>query len=136
MSRGFKISRQECYEIQPKTRVDWLNEFVKNIEKADNNSKTAVEAARERDKNQNLLDQIVSIVSGKPVLNRNTVDSKVQELQERTGLKEYLKRQAQIEANELPDFLKKKLSNDTIQRLTDYIRNHVDSLKGNFKVPP
>jgi hypothetical protein len=80
-------------------REDWLNDFADKLAKSDNEPKNAVEAARQRNQ-KSMLDQISSIVGNKPV--HSSVDSVVQEMQERTGLKEYLRRQSEKSFDNMP----------------------------------
>jgi len=94
MSRGnYRFSRGQNHDYVRGERVDWLDRFADSVagenENGQNGQKSAVEVARNRS-HQSLIDQINSIVSNKPV--HATVESKVQEMQERIGLKEYLKR--------------------------------------------
>lgn len=60
---------------------DWLDRFAAELG-------TVVEQARERNSQHSLHDQINSVVNNMPL---RTVDSLVQDMQERTGLSQYLK---------------------------------------------
>ena len=89
MSRGFKINRHS-YDYAASERVDWLDSFADKIEEA--SQTTAVEVARQRSQ-VTMHDQISSIMmGGTPSSSYATVDDAVRDMQERTGLGEYLKR--------------------------------------------
>jgi uncharacterized protein (DUF849 family) len=82
MSRSFKVNRNGHDYIRSE-RVDWLDQFANNIDKA---SKTAVEVARDRSE-QSVHERIHSIMNNQ---SGRTVESVVTDMQERTGLKSYL----------------------------------------------
>ena len=88
MSRGFKINRHN-FDYAASERVDWLDSFADNIDKA--SQTTAVQVARERSK-VTVHDQINAIMMGGSSNSYATVDDAVRDMQERTGLGEYLKR--------------------------------------------
>lgn len=90
MSRGFKITRSDYSDKDSSDRVGWLDDFASKLELISNSPKSAVEVARSRNQ-QSILDQISQIVSRKTVTTKS-FESAVQELQERVGLKEYIKR--------------------------------------------
>lgn len=123
MSRGgFKIQRADYSQTERSDKVPWLEAFFQNQA-----GKTAVEVARSR----NMNDQISSILFGP----QGTVESKVQELQERTGLKAFLS-QAQggtpksAEVNFLP-----KLNPDLRNKIMNFIQNKVNAHHGLISVP-
>lgn len=120
MSRGgFKITRNDYCDKDTSDRVDWLDEFAKKLANKEKlpPPKSAVEAARMRDQ-QSLLDQISSIMGNKAV--HSSVESVVQEMQERTGLKEYLRRQSNAQ---LPG--KKTAAAEVFQNFSQNIRNNI-----------
>lgn len=90
-----KVSRQ--YGLVDKANVEkqpeWVSDFAKLYALALSDKQvTVVDVARERDKvvlSENILERISNMVSSKPRF--ATVDDVVQDLRERTGIKEYLK---------------------------------------------
>lgn len=143
MSRGgFKITRTTMGEDSG-DRVDWLDAFARKIEEVSKSPVNAVEAARARDQ-RSLLDQISSIVS-RQAGPSFSVEDKVQEYQDKTGLKEYLRRMsavkeeerkklAQEDQSELPDNFSKfpeNIKND----IKTFIRNKCETHHGNIQVP-
>jgi len=144
MSRGFKITRSDYSDKDSSDRVGWLDDFAKKLEAISNAPKSAVEVARNRNQ-QSILDQISQIVSKKTITSKN-FESAVQELQDRVGLKEYLKRvsasenildgQKQISNHNLGEIFK-DLPKDVIQDIDDFIRNMIEyTHHGNIQVPP
>lgn len=147
MSRGgFKINRQS-YDYVRSERVPWLDEFADNIERA---STTAVEVARQRG-GVSYHDQVSSIVNDQSA--HTTVESLVNEIQERVGLKEYMQRvseQEQIDktataaecgcgkdcecAVEIRDILS-DLAEDVIDKVTNYCQNFIATHRGHVAVP-
>lgn len=94
MSRNRGFSRDEfTYTSAPTS--SWLTEFATEWEKKA--TVTAVEAARQRQIDADFYSQISSIVSGNK--KHATVESIVEEYQELTGLKKYLKTLAEQEEN-------------------------------------
>lgn len=87
MRGGSKINKTS-YEYARSERVDWLDAFAEEYSKTEGAAKSAVEVARERSQ-QSVYEQISSIVGN---VSHHTVDSKIKEMQDRTGLTEYLKR--------------------------------------------
>lgn len=142
MSRGgFKITRTSMGESSG-DRVDWLDSFARKIEEASKSPTNAVDVARVRDQ-RSLLDQISSIVSRQA---KGSVEDKVQEYQDKTGLKEYLRRMSAIKeeerkklaqestVGELPESFNnfpEKLRND----IKTFIRNKCETHHGNIQVP-
>lgn len=105
--------------------ADWLDIFAKEYAKTTKN-KSAVEAARERTKS--IHEQISSIMG----VSGHTVESKVKELQDRTGLTEYLKRFASTEeTKEMFAKFSPKMRKD----LKNTIYNIVSSNRGNIEIP-
>lgn len=138
MSRGgFKITRNDYYEVDPGDKIDWLDRFAKEFEKteAKQEPKSAVEVARLRN-HQSIVDQISAIVGNRP--GHSSVESAVQDYQERTGLKEYLRRQsaqqepAKKTANVQPfQNLDPKLRDDVIS----FIKNRIETHRGLVPLP-
>ncbi len=120
MSRGgFKINRTS-YEKECGDRVDWLDAFAEQFAKTEA-GKSAVQVARERDQQaQSIHDQISSIFNNPS----QTVESKVKDMQERTGLTEYLKRVA-VEQEKEGAFAKfgPKMEQDILSYLGNRVRN-------------
>lgn len=129
-----KIMRSDCSEIERGDRVGWLDNFANKIAEISTKSETAVSAARARD-HKSIVDQISSIMSGRPN-NSSSVEGAVQDMQERIGLKEYLRK---INASgdvstdlpksfsDLPEKLRENIKN--------YISNTIDTHHGNIHVP-
>lgn len=144
MSRGgLKITRVTMGESRG-DRVDWLDAFAKNIEEASKSPLNAVEQARARNE-QSLLDQISNIMSRK-VRDASSVEDKVREYQDKTGLNEYLRRMsaakeaerkktAQEESvGELPESFN-KFSDKIKGDIRTFIRNKCETHHGNIQVP-
>src|SRR3990167_3110466 len=136
MSRGgFKIRRNS--EQESGDRVDWLDAFARKIEEASKSPRNAVEQARARDQ-RSLLDQITHIVSRQP--QHSSVESKVQEYQDKTGLREHLRRMSAKEealaktAEELPESFK-KLPDKVVDDIKNFVRNICETRHGNIQVP-
>ena len=140
MSRGgFKVRRADYSEHESGNRVDWLDSFARKVEEISDKPRNAVEVARSRDY-RSLVEQISSIMSRRPAT-QNAVETKVQELQQRTGLTEWLRRQAQAaEAEmktgeeELPQLFK-KLSPEVQENVKAFIANLIATHHGNIHVP-
>lgn len=142
MSRGgFKITRTTMGENSG-DRVDWLDSFARKIEEVSKSPITAVEAARSRDQ-QSILDQISSIVSRQ--YKSNSVEDKVQEYQDKIGLKEYLRRvsvskenaqkkMAQEVIGDLPESFK-KFPQNLINDIKTFVMNKCETHHGNIQVP-
>lgn len=125
MSRGgFKISRSDYSEIDRGDKVDWLEDFAKNLEAKNNQPpKSAVEAARQRN-DQSFYDQISSIVGNKPAT--NSVEGIVQQMQERTGLREYLRRQSEKQIKNTK--VAQEVSNDVFGHLGPKLKETILAL--------
>lgn len=142
MSRGgFKITRSDYYETDSSDRIDWLDRFARDLDKKNSEPKSAVEVARARN-NQSIIDQINSIVGNKP--RHSNVESLVQEMQERTGLKEYLQRnsasQTQSKVAALPEQNEKKvilenLNNKLREKIINFIKNRIETHRGLVSLP-
>jgi coenzyme F420-reducing hydrogenase delta subunit len=142
MSRGgFKITRTSMGENSG-DRVDWLDSFARRIEEVSKLPVNAVEQARNRDQ-RSMLDQISAIVSKQS--KHSTVEAKVQDYQDKIGLKEYLKRMsldkeverkkiAQEDIDELPEYFN-KFSDKIREDIKNFIRNKCDTHHGNIQVP-
>lgn len=146
MSRGgFKITRvsdsapQSPLEENKSNgdRVNWLDAFARQLEAVSNNPNTAVDAARTRNSQQSMLDQISSILNNKA---HATVESKVQDYQDKTGLKEYLRRlsvvkdQNQKFASQLPSTFDTMSAQDK-EDIVNFLRNKCETHHGNIQVP-
>lgn len=143
MSRGgIKITKTTMGESSG-DRIDWLDSFAQKIEQASKSPLNAVDAARSRDQ-RSLLDQISSIMS-RQSRQSSSVEDKVQEYQDKIGLKEYLRRMSAHEEDrkkiaqedsmgELPknfDKFSDKIKND----IKTFIRNKCKTHHGNIQVP-
>lgn len=130
MSRGgFKINRNS-YEYARSERVDWLDNFADQFAK--DHPKSAVEVARERDQRaQSIHDQIRSIIFNNP---HHTVESKVKEMQDRTGLTEYLKRAADESATNKNDIFA-KFGPQMKQDIISFCKNRISSYRGQIAIP-
>ena len=144
MSRGGPKITRSGKDYESSEMPNWLGRFADTLD-ASGKPKNAVEVARVRDQqaqDYSILNQISRSVSNKSV--HATVDSKVEELCERTGLNEYLKRlssddsklKVKAEASEpdvqitvnLPESLAKykNCSEDII----NYIKNTIENMHG------
>lgn len=123
MSRGgFKINRSDYSEIDRGDKVDWLEDFAKNLQAKNNQPpKSAVEVARQRD--QSFYEQISSIVGNKPAT--NSVEGVVREMQERTGLREYLRRHSSSESTSK---FGQQVSNDVFAHLDPKLKESILAL--------
>lgn len=113
------------------SRVDWLDSFADAIVKADQQPKNVVESARARNY-ESLLEQLNSIMSGKAKA-AGSVDAKVKELQERTGLAEYLKlvnAQKEITAQDMLEVSDQEILPDIPEDLKEKIKIFVDNIIG------
>ena len=107
-------------------RVNWLDQFADSVVKA--STITAVEVARNRQQSSSpIYETINSIMMGRSAF--SSVDEKVQDMQERTGLKVYLQRVSQEQnkvdkiASEGPfGDLDKSLREDIINYSTNVVR--------------
>lgn len=126
MSRGGpKIQRADYSQTERSDKVPWLEAFFQA--EASKNPKTAVEVARSRNQmTPSMSDQISSILFGP----KGTVESKVQELQERTGLKAFLSQAQDGSLNFLPN-LNPELKN----KIINFIKNKVNTHHGLISVP-
>lgn len=139
MSRGgFKIEKlsdDETYSTYEK-RVDWLDAFAA---KAQQIAPNAVEAARQRDA-QSIIDQISNIMGNKV---EKTVASIVDDYQNKTGLKAYLKRMSDSQeagatktAQEAPlSQIFDNLSETDKEDILTFVRNKCESSFGGVQVP-
>lgn len=136
MSRGeFKLNKNS-YEYARGERVDWLDAFAENYAEATKIApdKTAVQVARERQ--QSTYDQISSIVGN--TFQHATVESKVQEMQERTGLTAYLQSMASMTpeegAQKILDVFAQfgpKMQED----LMNFCKNKIAAHRGQISIP-
>lgn len=141
MSRGgFKITRTCDSE-----RVDWLDSLAEKVNEVSKHPITAVESARARNQ-QSILDQITSIVS-RQMSGFSSVEDKVQDYQDKTGLKEYIRKlHAQKNQNkktaqegvgteqELPKIFN-KFPENVKEGIKNFIRNKCETHHGNIQVP-
>lgn len=143
MSRGgIKITRTTMGESSG-DRVEWLDAFARKVEEVSKSPLNAVESARARDQ-RSLLDQISSIVS-RQGRSSFSVEDKVQEYQDKTGLKEYIRRMsaakeaerkkiAQEDQLELPESFN-KFSDNLKNDIKTFVRNKCETHHGNIQVP-
>lgn len=140
MSRGgSKINRADGDYERSSSMPKWLSNFADSLEK----QKSAVQVARERDHEghqYSILNQISNMVSDKP--RHATVDSIVNEMRERTGLDDYLKRisaksadikkNLKVEANKTESSLPKSLSKykNCSDDIINYINNTIENSHG------
>lgn len=146
MSRGgFKITRSDYYEVDPGDRIDWLDSLAQDLAKKETTAdpKSAVEVARARN-NQSIIDQINSIVGNKP--RHSSVEGIVQEMQERTGLKEYMKRMSSTEPKQgkvaaIPnEEVKKKIIFEKFgpsirEKIINFVKNRIATHRGRVPLP-
>jgi len=134
MSRGgFKIKRTSD-EYAASERVSWIDQFADDIQKA---SKTAVEVARQRSE-VSLHDQVSSVMHNKPA--HSSVESLVQELQDRAGLSEYLRRNAdasgegKVAATDY-DGIFANVKQSVKEDIINYCKNTIATHRGQTTVP-
>jgi hypothetical protein len=135
-----KITRQDCHEYVRSERVDWLDAFAKEQAKKENSQSTAVDKARERDQ-KSMLDQISYIIDKKP--RHASVESAVKDMQDRTGLSEYIKRlsvlnetgkktaqeeKPVVDVNKLMEPFEPELQ----KKIFTFVKNKVESSQGNL----
>lgn len=145
MSRGgFKITRSDYYEVDPGDRIDWLDSLAQDLARNETSTdpKSAVEVARARN-NQSIIDQINSIVGNKP--RHSSVEGVVQEMQERTGLKEYIKRMSSTEQQDkvaaIPnEEVKKKIIFEKFgpairEKIINFVKNRIATHRGRVPLP-
>lgn len=136
MSRGgLKITRSDYSERETGDRVSWIDSFARKIEQVDG-SQNAVEAARARD-HKSIVDQISAIMSGRSN-KKESVEGVVQDMQDRIGLKEYLRRinaagQENV-SNDLPKCFS-DLPEKIRENIKNYITNTIETHHGNIHVP-
>jgi hypothetical protein len=141
MSRGgFKITR--ISETETGRSSDWMDGFANRVANVDT-ATNAVQAARARDQ-QSLIDQITAIMGGdRPRF--SSVQAAVEDYQERTGLKEWLKLTAEQNENQtkqaqdlgmgsLPQIFN-KFPQDLQNDIATFVRNKVETHHGNVQVP-
>lgn len=136
MSRGFKISRQN-YDYVSSERVDWLDRFADSIEQA--SQLTAVEVARRRNQ-VSIHDQINSIITRNPSSSFATVEDKVNDMQERVGLSEYLRRVSAEEHNKVAqaenfENIFPNLNKDLREDIISFCKNKIANHRGQITVP-
>lgn len=158
MSRNRMFDRDEFMGSASST-PSWLEEFAVQWEKKA--ATTAVDEARKRQADADYYSQINSIVGGKR--KHATVDSIVQEYQELTGLKQYLKTLAEqntaisgnIKSAQLHEAsnstvinnsvvmisvdenegLPEDLSDDVKEKIKTFIKNKINSYNGYVSIP-
>lgn len=137
MRGGFKINRAGFGE-KSGDRVDWLDDFANKT--ADKSSTTIVQQVRNRNQ-QSLFDQLSSIISHNPV--KSSVESKVNQYQEMTGLTEHLRRMSQEteerkkiaqETEALPDIFK-KIPKNVQNDIDTFVRNMCETYHGHIPLP-
>lgn len=131
-----KINRADYHQRETGDRVSWLDRFADSLAK--NEPKTAVEVARNRGQ-QSIMEQIYSIMGG-----HRTVDSVVNEMQDRVGLKTYLQKIKADEqkktvktAEEMVEFPKvfAKLNDKLKSSIDHYLRNYIKTRRGQVTLP-
>jgi len=135
MSRGGpKITRTEYDSVvESSTRVDWLDQFANRLNSYSQDPKNAVEVARNRD--SSYYDQITSIVSKQSPF--ASVEAKVQDLQERTGLKAFLQSKSSDNkkiAQEVKSLFPKS-SQELNNKISNFIKNFIETHHGEINVP-
>ncbi len=138
MTRGnFKITRNDSSVRDAADRVGWLDAFANSLvtkEKA----VSAVEVARQRE-HQSIVDQINSIVGNRS--RHATVESVVQEMQERTGLKEYLRRVSVStpgsykRAQQVVDNIFSTVNIKVKDAILNFIKNKIEAHHGMIAIP-
>lgn len=127
--RGGKFTRADYFETSTNSKSGWLDEFAKKLGKE---QVTAVEIARQRQQ-ESLSDQIANIMGNKEF---PTVESKVRDLQERTGLGEYLRRQSEREMiGKTASMPLLNVSDNVRQNVESYIKNRIETHRGHVPVP-
>lgn len=107
----------------------WLKQFQKNLEKS---------AVQSRNKDQSLFDQINSIMNKKSKY--PSVEAAVQEMKERSGLMDYLKKSSEQDNKSVKtaQVAQKSSLPIVIQKhpfIKKTIENYISSTKGNLPVP-
>jgi hypothetical protein len=108
-------------------RVEWLDAFADDFATTIK-GRSAVDVARERSQ-QSIHEQITSIVNN----TAHTVDSKVKEMQDRTGLTERLKRIASNGKKE--DAIFSNFGPKMQQDLLSFCKNRISAYRGQTTVP-
>lgn len=157
MSRNRMFDRDD-FVSSSSSSPSWLDEFAVQWEKQSN--MTAVDAARVRQSDMDYYSQISSIVSGKK--KHATVESVVQEYQELTGLKQYLKTLAEKEVSnnaiktaqdtskdsgtvinnsvvmisvDDDDDIKLDIADDLKEKIKTFVNNKINSYYGHVSIP-
>lgn len=124
MRGGTKITRADYFEHSVGSKnSNWLEDTLNAIAKAQESieGQTVVEQGRNRN---SFLDQINSILSPK-----NSVESKIQDYHEKTGLKEYL------EKNKIASEILSSLNANTKNKILTFIKNKIVSNRGLVSLP-
>lgn len=139
-----QISRMNSYERLNAIRVDWLDEFVDNFYKDSSDkektkeSKTIVEIGRER--GNDAVYQSISAMLGV----KNSVEGRVQELQDQIGLKTYLNRISeqnkdskisQAEQTDISQSVFSGVAPEVANDVISYIVQYISSNNGHIHVP-
>ncbi len=136
---NIKITRQDCHEYVRSERVDWLDRFAKEL--SENKAlSTVVDKTRERDQ-KSMLDQISYLIDKKP--RYASVESAVKDMQERTGLSEYIKRlsvknegEKKIAQEKEPvidvEKILEKFGPELAKKVMTFVKNKVESSEGNL----
>lgn len=133
MSRGgFKINKNS-YEYARSERVDWLDTFADQYAEDSKASpdKSAVQVARER-QYQSMHEQISSIVGDST---HATVESKVQDMQERTGLTAYLQSMATDQHVQKAMNVFAQFGPKMQEDLMNFCRNKIAAHRGQISIP-
>lgn len=141
MSRNLPIqsASSDCTQITSQS-TSWFDEcLLKMSEQLNAKDKNIVEQSRERQA-QSVLDQINLMLTSRP---SETVESKVQELQERMGLKQFLKQESEKDLQQIPKFaflvseneLFLKLKPHIRENILQFIRNIIENSRGIITIP-
>lgn len=123
-------------------RVDWLDDFAKKLANKEKTPETIVD--QKRNISSSFVDQITQIVSGGAKF--STVESKVKDMQERTGMNDYLRK---IKAKEMVETINtrvaselskepemfSKLDKKLVEDMKSFIQGKINSHHGQTSVP-
>lgn len=125
MRGGNKITRADYFEHSVGTKNStWLEDTLNAIAKAQESVEAQTIVEQGRDRSSSFLDQINSILSPK-----QSVEGKIQDYHEKTGLKEYL------EKNKIASEILSSLNSDTKDKILTFIKNKITSNRGLVSLP-
>lgn len=130
---------RSSYDFIRGERVDWLDEFAENVEKA--SQKSAVQVSRERT-HRSIQEQLDSVLNNNPPKHR-TVEGIVKDMQDRVGLKEYLQlvaerknqKVAQTQESSESQELIPGVSPDLQEDIKSFIENKIETHRGQISIP-